>query len=99
MGEKVHMQFMVLTQERVDRADRWAARSPEFGFTMYGYTKGDAESKVYEAARALVKSYTSKEGIEAFLKSRGVEYTIIDTTPPAWHEEPKVSMMIDLKRE
>ena len=67
---KISMHIMVETEER---PDRWACRSPEFGFTVYGKSREEARAEVPKALAALLGSFHGDlEGIERFLKKRKV---------------------------
>lgn len=69
---KVLLQISVLTESR---SDHWACRSPEFGFTVYGATRESAKSEVNKALTALLGSFHGDlEGIERFVKRRGVKH-------------------------
>lgn len=67
---KISMQITVETEER---ADRWACRSPELGFIVYGKTYEAARQEVDKALTALLRSFHGDvEAIEHFLKKREV---------------------------
>ena len=69
---KVYVQITVETEER---ADRWACRSPEFGFIVYGKTREAARGEVNKALNALLSSFHGDiEAIDRFLKQRQVPY-------------------------
>ncbi len=69
---KVYVQIAIETEER---ADRWACRSPEFGFTVYGKTRNAARQEVNKALSALLKSFHGDlDAIERFLKKREVRF-------------------------
>lgn len=69
---KVSVQITVETEER---SDRWACRSPEFGFTVYGETRQAARLEVNKALTALLGSFHGDmEAIGRFLAKRQVRY-------------------------
>ena len=69
---KVYVQIAIETEER---ADRWACRSPEFGFTVYGKTREAARQEVNKALAALLHSFHGDvAAIERFLIKREVRY-------------------------
>ena len=69
---RVHVQIAIETEER---SDRWACRSPEFGFTVYGKTREEARQEVNKALAALLNSFHGDlAAIERFLNQRGVRY-------------------------
>lgn len=69
---RVLLRIAVLTE---NRSDHWACRSPEFGFTVYGATRESAKSEVNKALTALLGSFHGDlEGIERFVKKRGVKH-------------------------
>ena len=73
---KISMQITVETEER---SDRWACRSPDFGFTVYGETREDARKEVSKAVSALLHSFHGDlERIKRFLEKRQVRnYNIL----------------------
>ena len=93
MDKRVNMRLVVMTQER---PDRWAARLPAFGFTMYGKTEDEAKARTHDAVTALLQSFANQDEVEAFLKSRGVDYSIAGPAVHGWHEEPRFSMEVAL---
>ena len=69
---KISMRVTVETEER---SDRWACRSPEFGFTVYGETRQAARLEVNKALTALLGSFHGDmEAIGRFLEKRQVRY-------------------------
>ena len=81
---RVYVQIAIETEER---SDRWACRSPEFGFTVYGITREEARQEVNKALSALLNSFHGDlAAIERFLNQRGVRYYDIHVdhlNPPA----------------
>ena len=66
---------MHITIETEERPDRWACRSPEFGFTVYGKTRQAARLEVNKALTALLSSFHGDmEAISRFLEKRQVRY-------------------------
>ena len=66
---------MHITVETEERSDRWACRSPEFGFTVYGETRQAARLEVNKALTALLGSFHGDmEAIGRFLQKRQVRY-------------------------
>lgn len=64
---------MHVTVETEERTDRWACRSPEFGFTVYGKTREEARQEVPKALAALLGSFHGDlEAIGSFLEKRKV---------------------------
>ena len=69
---KISMRVTVETEER---SDRWACRSPEFGFTVYGQTRQAARLEVNKALTALLGGFHGDmEAIGRFLEKRQVRY-------------------------
>ena len=67
--------YVQITIETEERADRWACRSPELGFVVYGKTREAARGEVNKALNALLSSFHGDiEAIERFLKKREVPY-------------------------
>ena len=76
---KVYVQIAVETEVR---ADRWACRSPEFGFVVYGKTREAARKEVNKALTALLSGFHGDlDAIDRFLQKRKVQYYNIDGTP------------------
>ena len=72
---KVYVQIALQTEERTDR---WACRSPEFGFTVYGKTRESARQEVNKALAALINSFHGDlDAVDRFLNKRGVRYYYI----------------------
>ncbi len=66
---------MHITVETEKRSDRWACRSPQFGFTVYGETRQAARLEVNKALTALLGSFHGNmEAIGRFLEKRQVRY-------------------------
>lgn len=71
--------YVQITIETEERADRWACRSPELGFIVYGVTREAARGEVNKAVTALLASFHGDiEAIERFLTKRGVPYYRIE---------------------
>ena len=70
---------MHITVETEERSDRWACRSPDFGFTVYGATREEARKEVNNAVSALLGSFHGDlAGIRRFLEKRQVlNYNIL----------------------
>ena len=70
---------MHITVETEERSDRWACRSPDFGFTVYGETREEARKEVSKAVSALLGSFHGDlERIKRFLEKRQVRnYNIL----------------------
>ena len=67
--------YVQITVETEERSDRWACRSPELGFVVYGKTREAARGEVNKALTALLRSFHGDvEAIERFLKKREVPY-------------------------
>ena len=88
----VNMRLEVMTQER---PDKWAARIPAFGFTVYGATEDEAKEQTHGAVSALLQSFASEDEVRSFLTLCNVNYTINDETPE-WRRTPSHSLEVEL---
>ena len=72
--DRVDMHITVQTEQR---EDHWACYVPEFGFTVYGESRADANQQVDSALAALLSSFNQDiEAISKFLESRNVNHSI-----------------------
>lgn len=57
------------------REDRWAVKSLEFGFVVYGATREEANHAFGEAVTALLNSFGGDEpSLRQYLEDKGVQY-------------------------
>ena len=64
----------VMIQERDDNC---VVRMPDFALTAYGATMDEAEAKIREGLRFLLKDYATEDDLRQYLNWSGVAYRLI----------------------
>ena len=65
--------YIVLTIEMEEREDRWAAWSPEFGYTAYGHTEIEAYQQFFNGFHALIDSFDDVDKLREYISNRCFE--------------------------
>lgn len=68
---KLEMAVRVLEEQR---EDRWAFSSDQFGFTVYGSTRSEADTAFVEALTTLINSFGDDPLLRSFLDKKGVQH-------------------------
>ncbi len=58
------------------REDRWAVKSSEFGFVVYGATREEANQAFGEAVTALLGSFGDDLSLRRYLEDKGIQYQL-----------------------
>ena len=84
------------------RKDRWAVRSDEFGFTVYGKTREEAHEAFADALTTLLNSFGDDGLLRDFLDRKGVLHRFAREAPEieeaSESQEPETGEPFELNR-
>ena len=81
MTTRVTLELTVRGGEQ-EREDRWAVRSQEFGFTVYGKTSEEAHEAFLDAVTTLINSFGDDALLRDYLDRKGVLHRFARETDP-----------------
>ncbi|PKB70536.1 MAG: hypothetical protein BZY87_10445 [SAR202 cluster bacterium Io17-Chloro-G6] len=74
MSEELVLELKGLSGSVEERDGTWAVRSHDFGFTVYGESREEANEAFDVALEALVNSFGEDGLLRDFLRKKGVEF-------------------------
>ena len=88
----------------IQKTDKWVAKCPPFGISVYGNSRDDANAKLQEAITLLLETFIPKHDLintlrlKSYLRGHGVDY-VEKAFNLADHAQVKTTVNIDKKKE
>lgn len=80
---------LTVTGSGEERGDRWAVWSNEFGFTVYGKTRAEADEAFVEALTTLINSFGDDGLLRDYLDRKGVLHRFVREAPGSQEREAR----------
>ncbi len=96
---RFHLPFTI-----VEKPDKWVAKCPPLGISVYGSSRDIADAKLQEAISLLLNTFIPKRDLvntlrlKSYLRGHGVEY-VEKAVNLADHAQVKTTVNLDKKKE